>query len=384
MTTIACAGLARRERASRFDARMTGRGKIELDLLGPLRARIDGVPTDIRAPLERALVARLALDNGHRVSTDELVATLWGEVPPPTARATLHAYVSRLRRRLGSATIARDGDGYLLAGVALDTDRFDAFIDAANREPDRPARARLLDEALGLWRGDPFAELPDVIEALGRRAALEERRVLAWEQTIAARLADPATDPSTLVPELDRMQVLWPMRERVTELRMTALYRTGRQAEALAAYRALRDRLVDELGLEPGPDVRRLEQRILTHDPLLADPGTALPHVRLSTPAADELLTTSRANLYRISMPSVATGADSAGGIDANDPRTARVVMVWAQYMIQAGHLDEALRRTMECAAVARTHGDTRLLAETGAQIARLAELIAAEATTAP
>jgi NAD+-dependent secondary alcohol dehydrogenase Adh1 len=204
------------------------------------------------------------------VAEDQLVDALWRGAPPRTAAKTLQNYVLRLRRRLGSPVIVTRSPGYLLTGMATDADLARAAIDRGRREAARgePAAAvTAFDEALALWRGPAFAEFADRPFARTEAALLDELRATATEERMAAVLAvgdhpDAAAQCRELVAEE-------PLRERRWTHLMLALYRDGRQGEALEAYRRLARVLADELGVDPGPEARALEAAVLAHDPAL-------------------------------------------------------------------------------------------------------------------
>jgi DNA-binding SARP family transcriptional activator len=229
----------------------------------------------------RALLALLALHAGEPVSADRLMDELWGEDPPPTARTVVHGLVSRLRRVL-EPRIAKSraggllqtlGSGYRLAiePDAVDAHRFKRLIDEARGAP-AEMRAAKLSAALALWRGPALADF--VYQPFAQRAitALEELRIEATEDRIEADLAlGRAAD---LVSELEQLIQEHPFRERLRGSLMLGLYRSGRQADALQAYRDARSLLVEELGLEPAPVLRDLETAILRQDPALDVPST--------------------------------------------------------------------------------------------------------------
>ncbi len=243
---------------------------MEVALLGPLRIR-DG-PADI-APggrRQRRLLARLGLEAGRGVSFDELESAVWGDEPPPTARHTIAAHVSRLRR-LG-LSIPAAGDGYRLE-TATDVQALERLA-AEGREAlaTEPRRAMaLFREALGGWRGRPFPDLDHVPLGQIEAARLEELVEGLHEDLLAAELDDDARDGG-LVATARGLTAEQPYRERRWELLMLALYRAGRQAEALDVYGECRRRLVDDLGIEPGPGLRRMQQAVLAQDPVLDPP----------------------------------------------------------------------------------------------------------------
>jgi YVTN family beta-propeller protein len=214
------------------------------------------------------------------VSSDRLIDELWGERPPATAAKTLQNYVSHLRKALGDGLLVTRGGGYLLAAAPgqVDAERFEAMVADARQalSGGDPAGAReLLDSALGLWRGEPFADLAYEQFAQREIARLREARLGVLEDRIDADLMLGRN--RELVGELEALVSLHPHRERLLAQLMLALYRCGRHADALEVYRRGRQALHDELGLEPAPDLRALEQRILTHDPSLAGPRPAQP-----------------------------------------------------------------------------------------------------------
>jgi predicted ATPase/DNA-binding SARP family transcriptional activator len=255
---------------------------VEVRLLGPVDAVVDGNPITLGGPKERAVLAVLALAAGDAVSETRLIEAIWGDEPPRTATKTLHSYVSRLRKALTAAPdgagIETLGNGYRLAGVAVDVDRVEQSVrdarDAmAARRPD--AAATILRETLGVWRGDPLAGLGDLPFLAAAVARLDELRLAALELRVECDLACGRHEE--LIGELEHLVAEWPLREQLWAARMLALYRSGRQADALRAYQELRDRLLAELGLDPGPEVRDLERAILNQDPALDHAAGGLP-----------------------------------------------------------------------------------------------------------
>ena len=241
-------------------------------------------------PKQRALLAILLLRRGEAVSSDRLIDQLWGERPPATAAKTLQGYVSHLRKALGNDVLLTRGGGYLLAVEPgqVDAERFEEMAADARRalaNGDAPAARELLGSALGLWRGEPLADLAYEPFAQGEIASLEEARLAALEDRFGADLALGLH--RDLVGELEGLVKLHPHRERLLGQLMLALYRSGRQADALDVYRRGRQVLGDELGLAPGPELRALEQRILTQDPALKTPTTTPPARGPTEPARD-------------------------------------------------------------------------------------------------
>jgi DNA-binding SARP family transcriptional activator/pimeloyl-ACP methyl ester carboxylesterase/predicted ATPase/type II secretory pathway predicted ATPase ExeA len=245
---------------------------MEYRILGPLEV-VDGTsPVRIGRGKQRALLATLLLSAGRTVSRDRLIEDLWGEEHPETAPKMIQIYVSRLRKALPERTIDTQGRGYALAvqADALDLDRF-LRLRAEGRtalEAGRPDDAsQLLHEALSLWRGPALAEFEEPF-AQAESPRLEELRLSAVEDRIEADLA--LGRHADLVAELEGLVARHPLRERLRAQHMRALYASGRQAEALAAYRAARRVLDEELGIEPSPMLKELERQILRQDPALA------------------------------------------------------------------------------------------------------------------
>lgn len=248
---------------------------LEFRVLGPFEVVEHGQPLALGGPRQRALLAILVLRRGDVVSADRLIDLLWGERPPATAAKTLQGYVSHLRKALGDGVLLTRSGGYLLAAEPeqVDAEQFEAPVADARAAlaVGDAARAReLLVSALALWRGEPLADLAYEQFAGREVACLEEARLAALEYRIEADLA--LGRHRAAVGELEGLVGLHPNSERLLGQLMLALYRSGRQVEALDAYRRGRRALGDELGLEPGPELRALEQRILTQDAALAPP----------------------------------------------------------------------------------------------------------------
>jgi WD40 repeat protein/DNA-binding SARP family transcriptional activator len=241
-------------------------GQMEISVLGPVEVSAGGRPVAIGAGKTRALLALLALHEGSTVSTDRLVEGLWGEEPPATAAKMVQACVSQLRRALArsgdGAQIVTRGRGYelRLGDGGLDARRFERLIGEG-----RPRAA------LGLWRGAPLADVADEPFAAAEIRRLEELRLTAIELAIDRDLA--AGRHREVVGELEGLVAAEPLRERLHALRMLALYRSGRQSEALEAYRQARRALVEAIGVEPGPELRGLQEAILRQDPSLEPPA---------------------------------------------------------------------------------------------------------------
>jgi YVTN family beta-propeller protein len=249
---------------------------VDLHLLGPVEALLDGRPVALGAPKQRAVLAMLALRVGHTVSTDRLAEGLWGEHPPPSAPKMVQLYVSHLRRLLdgNGAEIVTHGRSYELRLVDGDVDalQFERLLDEA-----RPR------EALALWRGEALADLVDEPFAAAEIRRLDGLRLHASELAIDEDIA--AGRHGEVIGELDALIDEHPLREQLHARRMLALYRCGRQAEALEAYRDARAVLVEQVGVEPGGELRRLQDAILAQDPAL-DGAAAPPPTRAAPPPA--------------------------------------------------------------------------------------------------
>lgn len=242
---------------------------MEIRLLGPLDVLVDGAPVALGGQRERALLALLALSPQQPVSTDSLIEALWGEDLPGKPSNALQAVVSRLRRAVGSEAIVTRQPGYMLdvAPEAIDAARFRAMVGTANSIVSPHDRSRLLTEALALWRAPALADFSFEEFAVREAASLEELRLAAVESRIVADLE--AGGGGELVPELEGLIAAHPLRESLRASQMLALYRAGRQAEALRAFTAARELLAEELGIDPGPELRALEEAILMQDPSL-------------------------------------------------------------------------------------------------------------------
>ena len=241
---------------------------MDFRILGPLEAYRDGVALATGGPKQRALLALLLLHANEPVSRDALVDGLWGERPPETAAKALQVYVSQLRRTLGHERVLTSPGGYKLVVPpdAFDLLRFEGLVAQARAAPPAAAAGKLR-EALALWRGRALADVADAAFAQSETGRLEELRLAAAEGLVDAELV--LGHAAELVPELERVVAQNPLRERPRGQLMLALYRSGRQAEALECYQAARRALVDELGVEPGTQLRALHQTILRQDPAL-------------------------------------------------------------------------------------------------------------------
>jgi YVTN family beta-propeller protein len=248
---------------------------VNFRILGPLEVQADGRQLPLGGSRQRAVLAILLLHRGESVSVDRIADELWGERPPETAAKTIHVYVSRLRKALGEGVLVTRGGGYALdlAEGDVDADRFEARA-GEGREAlargDVAGAAESLREALELWRGPPLSDLAYESFAQAEIGRLEELRLGVLEDRIEADLA--LGRHTSLVPELEALADEHPERERLRGQLMLALYRSGRQGDALAGYRDMQRALDRELGLEPGPELQELERAILTQNPAIAAP----------------------------------------------------------------------------------------------------------------
>lgn len=280
---------------------------MEVSVLGPVEVSREGEPVDLGTPKQRALVAALALSRGWPVSVDGIVDLLWDDGAPRGVTATLQAYVSQLRRvlepererRAPATVLVTVAPGYALRvpDESLDAHRFETTVAEAHRvlQPVGWGRAPVdagvltatvaaLDEALGLWRGEPFAELGDADNAVAERARLEELRLLALEDRAVGGLA--LGHHATVAAELEALTAAYPLRERLWGLRALALTRSGRQADALEVLRRVREVLDEELGLEPSAELRDLQTAVLRQAPELEWQAPAVGSVPEPAPTA--------------------------------------------------------------------------------------------------
>lgn len=239
------------------------RPRLSVGVLGPLEVRVRGRAVEVPRGKPQALVAALALSAGRVLHADVLAERLWGDQLPQRPRAGLQNNVLRLRRLIGPDLIRTTADGYLLEIEPDDVDalRFLRLLDAANTAPASGARD-LLVEACGLWRGEPLAGIGSDSLERDYSPSLTERYLTALERRIDLDLGS-TTEPSGPIAELRDLTARFPLRESLWERLLAALYRAGRQAEALDAYQRLRTTLVDTLGADPSVALRQLHQRIL-------------------------------------------------------------------------------------------------------------------------
>ncbi|HTX32329.1 MAG TPA: ABC transporter substrate-binding protein [Solirubrobacteraceae bacterium] len=315
---------------------------IEFRLLGSLEVVEDGRPLVLGPPNQRTLLAALLVHRRETVSTDRLIDELWGERAPPTARKIIQGYVSNLRKVLGEGLLVSRGQGYVLQvdPAQTDVDRFESLATEGHRalaEGDPHTAAERFREALALWRGPALEDFVYASFAQSEIARLEEARLAALEERIDAELA--LGEHTQLVGELELLVRENPLRERLVAQLMLALYRSGRQADALAAFREAKARLVDELGLDPGPELQGLERAILVQDPALQAPPARrtvpeAPAAVRSRRRGGALMAVGGAVLLAVIVAIALTVADSGASavtvapnsLAAIDPGTDRVV----------------------------------------------------------
>src|SRR5436190_12993690 len=265
---------------------------MEFRLLGPLEVVGEDGPADVGAGKRRALLTYLLINANEVVPTERLIDELWGELPPATAAKSVQVYVSQLRKALhanGDVLVTR-GSGYVLqlGDNDLDVQHFERLVAEAQRTLDdgnAKAASATARAALELWRGPALYDVAYESFAQTEAARLDELRLVALETRIDADLL--LAEHARLVGELEGLVAEHPLRERFRAQLMVALYRCGRQSEALDIYRGASRVLMDELGLEPSAELRELEQKILKQDPDLAGPRLWRPTaLRQATQAA--------------------------------------------------------------------------------------------------
>ena len=266
--------------------------EVRFEVLGPVRGWHGEIELELGSPQQRAVLAMLLLARGRQVSLGALIDGLWGADMPRSAAVTIRTYVSRLRRLVNTKAageagqlIGSIGDGYVLrpASAVLDLDVFEQWLSegrAARGHHDAARGARLLRDALGLWHGVALAGVPGPY-ADSRRVPLTELHTAATEEKLAADIA--LGENAMAIAELRALLADHPFREGLSELLMLALYKSGRQAEALDVFDSMRHRLGGELGIDPGPSLQTMHQRILRADRHLVD-GADLRPARLTRP----------------------------------------------------------------------------------------------------
>jgi predicted ATPase/DNA-binding SARP family transcriptional activator len=269
-------------------------GGLQIELLGPVQARVDGRPVALGGQRPRALFAVLALMGGRVVTTDRLIDELWGEDPPARARDSLQMHVSRLRKGFADAgadsgRLVSQAGGYLLdvRPGERDVDRWQQALGRARRaraDGQLQAARKGIEEAECVWRGQPLGGVGTNSLLAAERARLEEERLAAIIDGI--ELDVELGRHGELLGQLEALVIAHPFKERVVELQMLALYRCGRQADALAAFQAARARFIDELGIEPAQPLRALHEDVLKHSAEIAPPVEAIGRKSPSTPSA--------------------------------------------------------------------------------------------------
>lgn len=253
--------------------------RLEIRLLGTFDVTVDGRPAGNGGSKRDALLTLLALHRGRPVSMDALAEELWGSDSPDSPRNALHHHIARLRAALGQESIVGSRNGYALAGATTDALVFEDLLveaRAALRAGDAQTAAEVAQRALSLWRGRALQTLPETDWVRAEAHRLEELRIDALEERFEAALE--LGEHREIVSELQQAVRESPFRERLWRQLMLALYRSGRAADALETYRSARRVHVDQLGLEPGPELRRTQEAILAHDPAIAGAAVARVH----------------------------------------------------------------------------------------------------------
>jgi DNA-binding SARP family transcriptional activator len=299
----------------------------EFCLLGPLLVRRAGTTVPVSSAKQRVVLATLLLNRGRVVRTDELAAAIWGATPPRTAAVTARNYVKRLRQALEVAGLSRIRTypgGYLIDADPdeVDVSRFESLLrDArdASRAGMHEMAADRLRAALSLWRGQPLADVPSELLASREVPRLEEMRLQAAEARLDAELQ--LGHHAEAIIELKQLVTAYPLRERLPAALMLALYRNGQQADALAVYTAARRTLADELGCEPGPELREAQRQILAADPVPvpapAAPATAGTSTDTNATAGTNAETTAGPNASAGMNAETNAGPNASAGMNA-------------------------------------------------------------------
>ncbi|MCR6483947.1 tetratricopeptide repeat protein [Amycolatopsis sp. OK19-0408] len=292
--------------------------EVRFHLLGPLTVTVEGRPVALGGAKQRVLLAHLLLNANRTVTPGQLVETIWPREPPTSATANLQTYVWRLRRLLPDTLLRTHGPGYSLAvdPAAVDAHRFTRLVADAGRADSPETALTLLAEAEALWRGDPLADLPTAPAWDAELGRLVENRLAAVEERLSLQVRLGRHDPA--IAELAVLLAEHPYRERLWQQYLLALTGAGRRAEALQAYSTARERLVTELGVEPGPELRSLQAAILAGEPIPEPAPAAVPSPLRQLPA-DLPDFTGRADYVREletalgPAPVVLTGAPGTG-----------------------------------------------------------------------
>jgi WD40 repeat protein/DNA-binding SARP family transcriptional activator len=280
------------------------RRPMEFRVLGSIEVFEEGNGSiALGGPKQRVVLAHLLLRANHLVPTEVLIDEVWGEEPPETARNALQSYASHLRKALGAERLEGSRAGYRLRAEPLELDvvRFQSLLRDARRLLPIDARAAVgaFDHALALWRGPAFADLAAEPSLRAEAARFDEMRLGALEDRIEAQLT--TGQQADVIGELEGLTARHPLRERLWEQLILALYRSGRQGEALAAFQRARDILADELGIDPSPELRRLHERVLAQSPDLDGSGEPLRGYRLLERLGEDTFGV----LYRATQPNV-------------------------------------------------------------------------------
>ncbi|MET8689184.1 BTAD domain-containing putative transcriptional regulator [Streptomyces sp. NPDC004732] len=341
----------------------TATEQVRFGVLGPVAAWNSDGPLALAGPRQRAVLARLIVARRHVVPVPRLIDDLW-EDPPERALGTVRTFVAALRKvlepdrphRAPARLLVTEGPGYVLRAApdAVDAWRFETAVSEARQLPPQDAVHRL-DEALGWWRGPAYAEFADEEWARTERSRLAELRALAVERRAEAALALGAA--ADVVPDLDAHVTRHPWREDAWRLLSLALYRTGRQGDALATLRRARATLADELGLDPGPALRRLEADILAQDAALDLAGGPRPATTMTPPPSGPAATASRL------WSEAAASYDRTVEAGARARLESTVGLVRSLAVTGAGGLEAARRHRMATVEAAEEFGDTELTA---------------------
>jgi YVTN family beta-propeller protein len=299
-------------------------------ILGPVEVYDNGRPIALGGGKQRALLAILLTSPNATLSTDRLIEALWGSDPPASAANSVHVYVSQLRKTLGDGLLVTRGRGYTFEvdPMQIDAQRFERLVQTGSEQlvgGDPQSAAETLREALALWRGPALAEFAYDDFAQAAIDRLQDLRLAALEDRVEADLAIGRA--AALVPELETLVRENPLRERLRGQLMVALYRSGRQAQALDVYREGRRLLADELGLDPGPQLQELERRILAQD-LELDPAapSIAPPVRSRRFAATALAASAAVLLAVVAAVAVQLSRGDGAGLASVAPNSVGVI----------------------------------------------------------
>jgi WD40 repeat protein/DNA-binding SARP family transcriptional activator len=275
---------------------------MRFQILGPLEVARERAPVPLGGPKQRAVLAHLIVRANHVVTADELIDRVWGDEPPESARNVLQTYISHLRGALGSERVEGRTPGYVLhlEPGELDAMLFEDLVREARKANGQSDRsASLLREALELWRGAAFADLATEESLAGEIARLNDLHLQALEERIGADIA--CGRHADILGEVEALTHEYRLRERLWGHLIIALYRSGRQTDALTRYQRLREILADELGVDPSPELQRLHERILQQDPDLELKGKALRGYRLLEPIGEGAFGV----VYRATQPQI-------------------------------------------------------------------------------